>query len=331
MANLLTRYGIVPDMSKRYSISFVDDFLDCSYRSFLKRFVKIYEEDIDLPRTFGTGCHKGLRRINKAMKEGREYCRYCEFDCKLSSPNKAAAMARTVEECKVKQILLEEFYTEMDSDFERKIIEKGVAKGKPVSDIITDLENHKRYALNGMCSALFQKQPIGEVLLTEQSVFGKIGEFDMIGVIDLVLGIKGKSLVLDYKTAASAPTSAFPLRQLAVYVHLLEQLGFPVNGVGALYMLKKDPPTKPRKNSKPFKQTELMFLSVDKNRSACENAIKELNEDIISVHDSISNGCFLRNRGSMYCPCSAAEYCNSTAKLEKYIAGNPPQNKPEDR
>lgn len=319
MANLLERYGLKPE-SKKFSISFIDDFVDCSYRTFLTRFMGIYQEDVDLPRAFGTGCHRGLRRINKAMKEGRMYCSKCEFDCKLNSAEKVKAMSRTVEECLVKQILMEEYAAELDEDFEIKLIEKHRQKGTSVAEVKESIAAHRRYAMNCMFSALFQKQPVGDVLLTEEVVSGTLDGAGVLGVIDLVLGIKGKSLILDYKSTSAIPSGSLPIRQLALYIHILEQLGFPVNGVGALYMLKKDPPKTIRKNSKPFKQTELMFMNVDKHRNVYENTLSLISEDITAIKDAISTGTFIRNKRSMYCPCSAVEYCDNTCKLDAAVS-----------
>jgi hypothetical protein len=319
MANLLDRYGIVPDLSKKYSISFIDDFVDCSYRSFLTRFIGITSESGDIPRVFGSGCHRGLARVNKALQEKREACIKCQFPCKLNTPRKAEAMARTVAECRIKQILQEEFFNEFDDEFEKLAVEK--RSRKKTSDEVTEkIGEHKIIGMNAMCSALFQRQPIGDVLLTERPITGELAGKGLIGVVDLILGIKEKALILDYKTAASAPESAFPLRQLALYIHMLEQMGLPVNGVGALYLLKKLPPKRITKRSKPFEQTAMLFMSLDKNRKTYENTIKHLSDDIDMIGDCISAGNFVRNRRSMFCPCDAAEYCENTAKLDKYVA-----------
>jgi len=319
MANLLDRYGIKPDLTKKYSISFIDDFVDCSYRSFLTRFVGITKESADIPRVFGSGCHRGLARVNRALQEKREACLKCKFPCKLNTPRKAEAMARTVEECRIKQILQEEFFCEFDDEFQ-KLAVKDRKRSKTEEDMQEKVQEHKLIGLNAMASALFQRQPIGDVLLTERPISGELAGKGLIGVVDLILGIQGKALILDYKTAASAPESAFPIRQLALYIHMLEQMSLPVNGVGALYLLKKLPPKRITKKSKPFKQTEMLFLNLDKNRKTYENTVKLLAEDIDMISDCISSGTFVRNRRSMFCPCDAAEYCENVTKLDKYIA-----------
>ena len=332
----------MPDLTKRYSISFIDDFVDCSYRTFLTRFAGIYSDTGDIPRVYGSGCHRGLARINKAMHDKRIACKTCKFNCKMDTVAKVGAMKRTIEECRIKQILMEEFLAEFDEEFEELALRKYVGK-KTKEEVQAELLGYKSTAYNSMCSALFEKQPVGDVLMTEQCITGKLGGFDILGILDLVLGIKArdesaKSLVLDYKTAASAPTSAFPLRQLAMYIHMLEGMSLPVNGVGALYLLKKDAPKKPRKGSKPFKQTELLFMNLDAenaagrkvNRDKYNSTIKLIAEDIDMIHGNISNGCFIRNRRSMFCPCDAAEYCENPAKLDKYMSEKgPPKVKAE--
>ena len=54
MANLLERYGL-QEYTRPYSISFIDGFLDCSYKIFMSHFLKIKIEKTDFPRTFGSG------------------------------------------------------------------------------------------------------------------------------------------------------------------------------------------------------------------------------------------------------------------------------------
>lgn len=323
MDNLLERYGIKPDLTKRFSISFIDDFVDCSYRSFLGRFVKLpKDETVNLPTTFGSGCHRGLARVNKALMEEREPCLTCKFDCKLNTAEKRNAMQVSIDDCAVKQIFKEEFLAEFDDDVVAQATEDFIKKGKKAEGI--DLINKlKRLGPTCMESAMFERQPLGEVLAVEEMVLGKVDEFELIGVIDLVLGISGKSLITDYKTSGQKPSlKKFPLRQLAIYIHLLEEKGLPVNGVAALYMVKTDPPKRPRKGSPEHQQTFLNFFSLDKNRGIYLNTVDHIKEDMKMIRSCIANGIFIRNRASMYCPCEFADYCENTKKLEKYISNN---------
>lgn len=322
MANLLDRYGIKPDLSKRFSISFINDFVDCSYRTFLTRFMGVGEYKADLPRTFGSGCHRGLTRINKALQENREPCLECEFNCKLNTTKKVEAMKRTLDECEIKRRMLEEFYCEFDTEFEDLVVKELIKRKsiKTMKEARDKIEMHKRIAITAMSSALFEKQPIGDILMTETMLTGKLKGRGILGVVDLGIGIKGKALITDYKTAASAPTSAFPLRQLAIYIHMLEGMGLPVHGISALYMLKKEAPKKPRKNSKPFEPTVQNFFSLERNRPIYENTIDLIGEDIMSIEDCITNGIFIRNRGSMFCPCDAVDYCENMKLLDKFAA-----------
>ncbi len=324
MDNLLTRYGITVDPKRKYSISFVDDFMDCSYRSFLNRFAKIQrDESVNLPTTFGSGCHRGLARINRSMKEGREVCQKCEFECKVTSHRKSEAMNRTPEECEVQRIMNEEFECEFDKDTINGAMEEFTRKGqKDKGQVIID----KLLRLGPQCmkSALFERQPLGEILAVEERVNGTLGEFGLVGILDLVLGIKGKSLILDYKTSAQKPSlKKFPLRQLSLYIHMLEGLGLPVNGVSALYMVKTEAPKKARKNSAPHQQTYLNFFSLDKNRGLYTHVVNHVENDMKAIQECVGKGIFMRNRNSMYCPCEFSKYCESTEKLDKYMSENP--------
>lgn len=323
MGNLLERYGIKPDLSKRFSISFIDDFVDCSYRSFLGRFVKLpKDETVNLPTTFGSGCHRGLARINKSLMEEREPCLTCNLGCKLTKAEKRNAMSVDISKCKVKQIFQEEFFSEFDDDVVSQAMEEFIKKGKKAEGLET-IEKLKRLGPACMESAMFERQPLGEVLAVEEMVLGKLGDFDLIGVIDLILGISGKSLITDYKTSGQKPSlKKFPLRQLAIYIHLLEEKGLPVNGIAALYMLKTEPPKKPRKGSPEHQQTFLNFFSLDKNRGIYNNTMEHIKEDMDMIRRSIDNGIFIRNRASMYCPCEYADYCENTKKLDKYVSNN---------
>jgi hypothetical protein len=322
MVNLLERYGIKNRGKKRMSISFVDDMLDCSYRTFLKYFVGLPQDDgVNIPTTFGSGCHRGLARINRSMREDRIPCLKCKHECHINTPGKKNAMDIPIEECKVKQILMDEFHDEFDEDFRLAAIEDYIRKNDKDKGIAI-LDKMERLALPCMSEALFVRQPVGDIVVVEDFMSGKVGDFDICGVIDLVLIYNGnKVLVVDYKTAGKKPSmKSFPLRQLALYINMLQSKDLPVNGIAALYMVKTEPPKKPRKGSAPHQQTYLNFFNVDKNIGLYNHIIEQVHEDMLIVDHCVKNGIFMRNRKSMFCPCEFAPYCENNKKLEKFLS-----------
>ena len=326
MADLLKRYGLVPDLSKRFSISFVDNFVDCSYRVFLSYFMGLWpERQRGFTRIFGTGCHRGLAAVNKLVSESfeNELCSKCLNPCKLWTVQKVEAMKVPLEKCAVKQLMMDEFFKEFTPEFEEAALRE--EKDKPIDEIKEEILDHHRYAYNCMCSTMFESQPVGEVLMTEEMLKGTLGDHNILGQVDLALGIQQgdkipKTLVVDYKTTGTMPTKKLPIRQLALYVHLLEQKGLTVNGVSAIYMVKKDPPKVKRKNSKDFLQSKTFFESLDRDRTGYKMALDGIKEDMDQIADAISCGNFVRNRNSMFCEsCDQKKYCENPYLLDKAI------------
>lgn len=323
MANLLERYGIKPDLNKSFSISFIDNFVDCSYRVFLTYFMGLWKKTADIPKVFGSGCHRGLAKVNELMQAHNEVCRKCTRDCKLYSVDKVKAMLVPMEECRIKQLMMEQFLLEFNDEFEELALVTN--KSKTAAEVKEILLAHHRYAYNCMCSVMFQSQPVGEVLMTENKLTGTLGEHKILGVVDLVLGIQQenkmpKTLIVDYKTTGIMPPDILPMRQLSLYVHLLEQRNLEINGVSAIYMVKKDPPKVIRKNSKEFQQSKTTFISLDRDRTEYEKALAGIKEDMDQVKDAISCGNFMRNRKSVFCQsCEQKEYCENTYLLDKAV------------
>ena len=323
MANLLERYGL-QEYTRPYSISFIDGFLDCSYKIFMSHFLKIKIEKTDFPRTFGSGLHRAFNKINELIMNHTECCRNCEKDCKLYSPDRVKALLVPEKECRIKQLMMEQFLQEFNEDFEEKAL--STMKNKTFEEIKEEIVKHKQYAYDGMCETIFKKQPRGEVLLTEKTFSCRLGEHDVLGIVDLGMEInkKGeqKKVILDYKTAGMDPGSKLPIRQLAMYVHLMENEGIPANVVGAIYVLKKSAPKIVRKGSKPFEQVKVLSADVDDadNRRIIEHTLDDLQTDISQIKDCISHGIFTKNRKSMFCStCELKAFCEDHHKLDKLV------------
>jgi len=323
MANLLERYGL-KEYTRPYSISFIDGFLDCSYKIFMTHFLKIRIDKTDFPRTFGSGLHRAFNKVNELIMNHTECCRNCDKDCKLYSPDRVKALLVPEKECRIKQLMMEQFLQEFNEDFEEKAL--STMKNKTLDEIKEEIVKHKQYAYDGMCETIFKKQPRGEVLLTEKTFSCRLGEHDVLGIVDLGMEInkKGerKKVILDYKTAGMDPGNKLPIRQLSMYVHLMENAGIPANVVGAIYVLKKSAPKIVRKGSKPFEQVKILSADVDdaNNRAIIEHNLDDLETDISQIKDCISHGIFTKNRKSMFCStCELRAFCEDHHKLDKLV------------
>lgn len=328
MANLLTRYGL-KEYTYPYSISFIDSFLDCSYKVFLTHFLKIKVEKVDFPRVFGTGVHNGLNKINEMLMNHNEVCNQCPRECKLMSPKRKEALNVKTEDCAVKQILMEKFLEKFDDRFEELALTSSLHSTK--EEIQEEIMKHKQYAFAGMCETIFKTQPRGEVLLTESKFSCRLGEHDILGIVDLAMGVKEKlpdgtvipkTVILDYKTTGIKPSGTLPFRQLAVYSHLLENSNIKVNKVGAIYILKKGPPKVVKKGAAPFQQVFMAGADLDQPEwhALKEKTLDEIQDDICMIKDQISHGIFTRNRKSMFCSgCELRGLCSDTRKLDKLV------------
>ena len=332
MANLLTRYGL-KEYNYPYSISFIDSFLDCSYKVFMTHFLKIKVDKVDFPRVFGTGVHNGLNKINEMLMNHCEECLNCPRECKLMSPKRSDALKVKIEDCAIKQILMEKFLEKFDDRFEELALASTTSTKEEIQE---EILKHKQYAFSGMCEVIFKTQPRGKVLLTESRFSCRLGEHDILGIVDLAMGVKEKILnskgevvkeipktvILDYKTTGVKPSGTLPFRQLAVYAHLLENSNIKVNKVGAIYILKKGPPKIVRKGSAPFEQVTMAGADLDKPEwhALKEKTLDDIQEDMCMIKDQISHGIFTKNRKSMFCAtCELRGFCNDTKKLDKLI------------
>lgn len=335
MDNLLTRYGLEANPDKNFSISFVDDFVDCSYRTFLTKFIGIGRK-ININTSFGNGCHRGLARVNKAVQENREPCKTCPRSCKLGTAQKQEADDVPATDCPVQQAMNAEFYSEFSPEVQTEIISQFADKGK-LEEGRAQVAKLARIGPCAMREALFCQQPTGLVLATEERLFGSLDQFKVISIIDLVLAINGKSYVFDYKTRATNPESLkFPIRQLALYVKVLEQKNLPVHALGVIYMVKTEPPKKPTKSRKTgeikeHKYALTHYFNLEQNRGLYEHTIGQLKEDMVMIRKCLENGIFIRNHSSLLCPCEVADYCNNTALLDRHVSENPipAYNKPK--
>ena len=318
MDNLLTKYGITPNLDKPFSISFIDDFVDCSYRTFLSRFIGIPRRQ-DINRLYGDAIHTGLKCANEALRDGSP-CDICPNDCKISSENKPKAADKKLEECPLQQIM----YKGYVSTFTEEKLNEFLAECR-TSDDREDLkeliDKLNKIAPNSMNDTLFRRQPYGKILGVEMWLTGSLGSFPFCGKLDLLMEKDAKNLIIDYKTRSNRPSlSDFPLRQFLPYVKMVEVQGITTHGIGAIYLLKSEPPKRPRKNSPPFQYAIPHWMNLSENQEVIQRTYDLLIEDMTMIRRCIENGIFLRNRGSIYCPCEVADYCENTRNLESYIS-----------
>ena len=318
MDNLLKRWGLVADMEKAFSISFLDEIADCSFRTFLKKFVGVTEKD-NVNKVFGTAIHAGLGKINLSLKDGREPCLKCDKPCKLKTDKKTAAVKLNPSECPVQDTMNKTFLDHFDTDVQNKLLEGFTVESK-LDEGKELLEKLLRLGPLMMRDAMLLKQPAGDILGVEEFLRGTLNGHKILGVLDFIMGIRGKSIIYDYKTRGTRPTNlSFPVRQLALYVHMLEAKGLPVNGLGAIYLIKADPPKRPKANSM-VDYAIPHYFNIDGNRPLYEMILKQLGEDMDMARKLIENGIFMRNKACMFCPCDVSEYCNSDKKIEYFLS-----------
>lgn len=322
MANLLERYGVLIKSGRTFSISFIEGFNSCGYKMFLSHFLKVKVPQTSLPLTFGSACHKGLESVNYARMKNINICKKCPKSCKLGTPEQKNAMNVPVEECAVKQRMLEEFGDVFDSDFENLYIEEARIKDFVDGEekARKELAKHKEIAINAMSHVIFIDQPIGKVLYTEGPIYGSIGEHKVMGVLDLLLNDEGKGHIIDYKTAAANSVNNFPLRQMAMYDHILASQGVNIDKLSVIFMNKK---LETNRSRKPFEQTSVLSMELTKeNRQICKKVIGEIAEDISNISECISNGIFMKGRNPITCSyCEMREYCRDSSKLDDYLKG----------
>ena len=320
MDNLLTRYSITPDLDKPFSISFIDDFVDCSYRTFLSRFIGIARR-ADVNRLYGDAVHTGLKNANEAMRDAPP-CTNCPHPCKADGPDRANGADRKLAECPLQQKMREGYI----SVFTEEKLNQFIAECKNADareDLKEQLDMLNRVAPISMNDAFFRRQPHGKILGVEMWMEGRIGAFPFCGKLDLMQEVKERTLIYDYKTRATKPSFAdFPLRQFVPYIKMVEVQGITVSGVGAIYLLKKEAPKKPRKNSPPHQAAIPHYLDLSKNGEVLQGTYDMLVEDMTMIRRCIENGIFLRNRNSMFCPCEAVDYCENTCNLDSYVSKN---------
>jgi len=325
MANLLERWGIKPDLDKAFSISFIDSFADCSYKVYLSRFLGIREDKAEINRTFGSGCHAGMAEINLALKRGASPCLECEHECKLNTPRKEDAILRSPEDCKVQTLMNDAFLNIFNTDAQNTFIEEFAKKGNREKGL-EEVKDLLQIGPKILKDVIFKRQPSGTILATETRLEGMLDNHKLVGIVDLMMAVTNKqgearSIVFDYKSRGTKPEgSSFPMRQFALYVKMLEDKGLPVNGLGTIYMIKSNPPKKPKKGSAPFQQSIAHYINLETNRALYEHVIKLLKEDMEQVADSIQHGIFIRNRNGMYCgSCELKKYCENDKAVECHM------------
>ena len=318
--NVLKRFGMTIDMGKSMSISFITDYADCGYRTFLQKIVKVpYERDMN--KLFGSACHAALSAINHLRQENLEPCGECPNACKIILPSRIGALELPEQQCAIQKIINETFRTKLSKEVLDGIREQLKARGKTVPEI----ENSIKLVLDvgplAVAEMVFRTQPTGTVLATEQPLNGKIGGISITGVVDLIYVVKDKVVMLDYKTTSLQPKDDhFPLRQFTLYDMLLEQQNLPIDVFSAAYMIKKRPPTRGPNKDKEHRYTKIVYAIKEKIPREYERVRAELEGDLQSVRFCLSNGIFMRNYQSMFCPCEAEPYCQSDRKVEQFLA-----------
>lgn len=325
MANLLNRWGIKPDLEKAYSISFIDSFADCSYKVYLSKFLGIRESKVEINRTFGSACHEGMKAINMALKGNSEPCKECAKECKLNTPKREDAILLPPTECPTQQLMNEAFLATFNSEVQNTIIEHYADQNKR-EEGLEEIKDLLRIGPNILKDVAFKRQPSGVILAAETRLEGMLDSYKLVGVVDLMMAVTNKagearSIVFDYKSRGTKPEgSSFPVRQFALYVKMLEDKKLPVDGLGTIYMIKNDPPKKPRKGSAPFQQSIAHYINLRTNRALYEHVLKLLKEDMEQITDAIQNGIFIRNRGSMFCgTCEVKKYCENDKAVECHM------------
>jgi hypothetical protein len=330
--NVLEKFGMIPDLTKSFSISFIDDFADCSYRSFLSKMVGVPQRP-NANKIYGSACHAGLQTINNCGITNNYPCTTCIHDCKMGTPEKKLAVTKTVEQCGVQQLMMESFGKLFNTAAEEGVKKVFTDKGKADegADLVAKL---KRIGPNAMKEAIFLKQPAGQVVMAESRLRGQIADIPFSGVLDLYMMCGDKGLVFDYKTRADDPTTAaFPLRQFTTYAKLLRDEGSKVDGFGTIFLLKKEPPKKKTKKSKEVHEYAVaQYFKLEGNEELYEHTLRMLVQDMLGIRRCIENGIMLRNRNSMYCStCDVKFYCENDPAIEKFLSNRIKKEIPNDR
>lgn len=347
MGNLYEEYGLKNTMeNKPFSISFIDSFLDCPYRCFMTYIAGLWPEtNGSLPLVFGSGCHSGLEAMNMSiMHEKRNLCNDCPHECKLLpevdgtlKPFKRRLLRKElrekaldvpIKECAVKRRMLKGFYNEFTETRQNEIFAATKAADPTKSDeeIRERLKEHEEIAEGCMFDMAFRTQPVGMPVLIEQNLQGVIEGTKITGFVDLCLMTDGDTrpefLLADYKTASPGKETE-PLRQLSLYVYLVEKMmeakdePLKIDFISALYMIKKKKPAKPRV---PFEQTKLKFWDLRKEKDLVDNKINEVREDIKQIQECLHKGVFFKNRRSMGCNwCENKALCYNTRLFEQKL------------
>jgi hypothetical protein len=271
---------------------------------------------------FGSACHGGLAHINKLLQQGAEPCLLCPRECKLHSAKKKDGALAPVAECRVQQLMNQCFLSHMTPEnletIKKQFSDKGkAAEGKDVIDKLL------RIGPNAMRETMFLKQPMGDIKLVEDKLDGSICGFKMGGVVDLYLHIGGKGLIIDYKSRADDPSNeSFPMRQFSVYAKLLRDKGEVVNGLGTIYLIKKEPPKRKTSKSKAVHEYAIAhYINLDECKDQFDNVLRELGEDMDGIRERITAGHFTRNRNSMFCStCDVKAFCEKPALVDKFMS-----------
>lgn len=349
--NLYARYGLKNTMEDRpFSISFIDSFLDCPYKCFMTYIAGLWKDSGSIPLKFGSGCHSGLALVNQSMQFDRDYCNNCKHECKLRPEIKdpsgkmsiveikklkkeirAKALDVPVSECAVKRVLQQAFNSEFfDKVFQQKAIEDMKKKDATLTDADIDktMDEHSDIAMACVYDAVFVRQPIGTVLMSEQAINGVLAGTKITGIMDLCLATEANNggsdlMILDYKTASPGKQTE-PVRQLCLYTYLIQEMlkkggnEKTVDFIAALRMYKKKKPAKPRV---PFVQSDLWWKDLRSEPDLYPKTIKEITEDIDQIQQCLHSGVFMKNRRSMSCfYCENKDLCHDINLFEKKLA-----------
>lgn len=347
MGNLYEEYGLKNTMeNKPFSISFIDSFLDCPYRCFMTYIAGLWpESNGSLPLVFGSGCHSGLEVMNLSiMHDQRNLCNDCPHECKLlpevdgsmkpyerrllRKSIRERALEVPVKECAVKRRMLKSFGDVFSISAQQNIFEamKEADPTKSDEEIREKLKEHEEIAEGCMFDMAFKTQPVGMPVLIEQNLQGVINNTKITGFVDLCLMTDGDTgpeyFLADYKTASPGKETE-PLRQLSLYVYLVEKMmeaketPLKIDFISALYMIKKKRPAKPRV---PFEQTKLKYWDLRKEKDLVADKIREVGDDINQIQECLHKGVFFKNRRSNGCNwCENKALCYNTRLFERKL------------
>lgn len=283
-----------------YSISFLNGMADCAHQQRLRKFKHILRDTTKLQTYFGSRVHEVFQLINLFSKNKCLPCNTCKHSCKLNTAEQTQASFLSSEQCKIQEVI-ESILEDALSDENVKYIREA-AKNKVTFD--KKLLKMRKLGAGMIKEVLFNKMPVGKVVLVEEHLEGTLGEFKVHGYPDLIMNINNEAIVYDYKTRGSKQSDKdFPMAQACLYSHLLRQKGAPVRGIGTVYLISTG-------------VTEIEYIDIVENAQRYEHTLAGLLDDMRTVQKMIDNDIFPKNRKSMFCPCDYADICEYPDKIE---------------